>query len=48
MNEMRSYAREYLDAYEDAINQILDIVDKHVNEDIFLKIQKEVISTLLN
>jgi hypothetical protein len=48
MNEMRSYAREYLDGYEDAINQILDIVDKYVNEDIFLKIQKEVRSTLLN
>lgn len=48
MKEMRSYAQEYLDAYEDAINQILDIVDKHVSEDIFLKIQKEIRTTLLN
>ena len=45
---MRSYAQEYLEGYEDAINQTLDIVDKYVNEDIFLKIQKEVKSTLLD
>ena len=38
----------YLDAYEDAVDEILNIVDKYVNEDIFLKIQKEVRSTLLN
>lgn len=47
MSENEVY-QEYLDAYEDAINQVLAIVDKHVSEDIFLKIQKEVRSTLLN
>ena len=47
MSENEVY-QEYLDAYEDAIDQVLAIVDKHVSEDIFLKIQKEVRSTLLN
>lgn len=47
MSESEVY-QEYLDAYEDAIDQVLAIVDKHVSEDIFLKIQKEVRSTLLN
>lgn len=40
--------KTYLDAYEDAIDEVLNIVAKHINEDIFLKIQKEVRSTLLN
>ena len=44
--------QEYLDAcavnYEDAIDEVLEIVYKHVNEDTFLKIQTEVRSTLLN
>lgn len=47
MSEDEVY-RAYLDAYEDAIDEVLAIVDKHVSEDIFLKIQKEVRSTLLN
>ena len=40
--------QEYLDAYEDAVDEVLEIVHKHVNEDTFLKIQKEVRGTLLN
>ena len=47
MTEDKVY-QEYLDAYEDAIDEVLDIVHKHVSEDIFLKIQKEVRGTLLN
>lgn len=47
MTENEVY-QEYLDAYEDAVDQVLDIVYKHVSEDIFLKIQKEVRGTLLN
>lgn len=40
--------QEYLDAYEDAVDEVLEIVYKYVNEDTFLKIQTEVRSTLLN
>jgi hypothetical protein len=40
--------QKYLDAYEDAIDEVLEIVQKHVSEDIFLTIQAEVRSTLLN
>ena len=47
MSENEVY-QAYLDAYEDAIDEVLAIVGKHISEDIFLKIQKEVRSTLLN
>jgi hypothetical protein len=47
MSESEVY-QEYLDAYEDAIDQVLAIVEKHVSEDVFLKIQKEVKNILLN
>lgn len=40
--------QKYLDAYEDAIDEVLEIVYKHVNEDTFLAIQTEVRGTLLN
>jgi hypothetical protein len=47
MTETEVY-QEYLDAYEDAIDQVLKIVRKYVNKQWFLIIEKEVRSTLLN
>jgi hypothetical protein len=40
MSESEVY-QEYIDAYEDAVDEVLAIVNKHVSEDIFLKIQKD-------
>ena len=48
MTTMNEPFKTYLDAYEDAIDEVLEIVYKHVNEDTFLTIQAEVKGTLLN
>lgn len=45
MNESEVF-QEYLDAYEDATVEILNVVQKYVDKDTFLKIQNEVRSTL--
>ena len=48
MMTMNEVFQKYLDAYKDAVDEVLKIVHKYVNEDTFLAIQKEVNGTLLN